>query len=87
MEPFIIKFEYQGQAHILEVQPSRHGNAMVYAVAVEEKEVLLEPGPEGNLHVVQKSLESYPGMDQGLLDTIAREIESYFASGKAEKSS
>ena len=75
MEPFILKFEYYGKPHILEVVPVEQRYKTVYKVTVEECEITFEEDEEGFPRAVgDVHSPSWRHIEPGLLEDIGRRI-------------
>ncbi|GAA0529744.1 hypothetical protein LX66_0906 [Chitinophaga japonensis] len=77
VENFVLKFEYRGKPHILEVRPWLQQYKAVYKVTVEKHEITFEPDEEGDLRAVS-DVHTTPGhIDGGLLEEIAQRIAAH----------
>lgn len=77
MENFILKFEYNGQPHILEVRPWVQQYKAVYKVKIEQHDITFEPDEEGRLRAVGDAHPNPGFIDAGLLEEVASRIEDH----------
>ena len=77
MENFMLKFEHNGQPHILEVRPWVQQYKAVYKVKIEKHEITFEPDEEGQLRAVSDAHNEPGHIDAGLLESVARRIEEH----------
>lgn len=74
MEPFILKFEYNGKPHILEVTPVVQQYKVVYKVTVEECDITFEEDEEGYPRAISDVHSFTHRIEPGLLEDIGRRI-------------
>ena len=79
MENFMLKFEHNGQPHILEVRPWVQQYKAVYKVKIEKHDITFEPDEEGRLRAVSDAHQQPGYIDAGLLEDVARRIEEHLA--------
>lgn len=72
-EPFILKFEYKGKPHILEVRPWIQQYKISYKVTVEEVDVTFEEDEEGQLRAIVAKQTAHD-IDSQLIQEIAQRI-------------
>jgi hypothetical protein len=77
MENFMLKFEHNGQPHILEVRPWVQQYKAVYKVKIEQHDITFEPDEEGQLRAVSDTHKEPGHIDAGLLENVARRIEEH----------
>lgn len=76
---FILKFEYKGKPHILEVRPWVQRYKIAFKVTVEEHEITYEQDEEGRLRAISDEPHSSKAIDHGLVGLIAEKIEEAIA--------
>jgi hypothetical protein len=76
---FILKFEYNGKPHILEVRPWVQRYKIAFKVTVEEHEITYEQDEEGRLRAISDEPHSSKAIDHGLVGFIAEKIEEAIA--------
>ncbi|WPQ64062.1 hypothetical protein SIO70_04195 [Chitinophaga sancti] len=76
---FILKFEYKGKPHIIEVRPWVQTYKIAFKVTVEEHEVTFEQDEEGRLRAISEVPHSSRSVDHGLIAFIAEKIEEALA--------
>jgi hypothetical protein len=75
VDTFILKFEYAGKPHILEVEYWTRHYKIVYKVVVEECEIVFEDDEEGTLRAIVNQDNCNHKLEPGLVEDIARRIE------------
>ncbi|MBW8685919.1 hypothetical protein [Chitinophaga rhizophila] len=75
-DPFILKFEYKGKPHILEVRPWVQQYKVAFKVTVEQHEITFEKDDEGQYRAIADANAQAGGkIDPQLLQEIAHKIE------------
>ena len=81
MDNFLLKFEYNGRPHILEVQPVMQAYKVVFKVMIEQHEITYEMDEEGGLRAVAYGEGPTKDIDAGLLADVASRIEDHLING------
>ncbi|KAA2244794.1 hypothetical protein F0L74_02120 [Chitinophaga agrisoli] len=85
MDKFLLKFEYNGRPHILEVQPVMQAYKVVFKVMIEQHEIIYEMDEEGGLRAVSYGEGPTKDIDAGLLADVATRIEDHLINGGPEE--
>jgi hypothetical protein len=73
---FILKFEFKGKPHILEVHPVIQQYKVTFKVTVEQHEITFEKDEEGQFRAISDaSAHAGHAVDPQLLQEIAHKIE------------
>lgn len=76
---FILKFEYKGKPHILEVRPWVQRYKIAFKVTVAEHEITYEQDEEGRLRAISDEPHSSRAIDHELIGFVAEKIEEAIA--------
>lgn len=75
-DPFILKFEFKGKPHILEVHPVIQQYKVSFKVTVEQHELIFEKDDAGEFRAIaDANARANPQIDPQLLQEIANRIE------------
>jgi hypothetical protein len=75
-EPFILKFEFKGKPHILEIHPWIQQYRVSFKVVVEGHDITFERDEEGEYRAISDvNVNAGKAVDTELLQEIARRIE------------
>lgn len=77
MDNFLLKFEYKGHPHILEVKTWDQQYKTVYKVIIQEHEITFEPDEEGYPRAIADNHAQAGSIDAGLLEEVAQRIAAH----------
>lgn len=76
MDPFLLKFEYEGTPHIITVTPQHSGYTTTFNMTVSGVEVRYEADEEGYLRAIAK--DPHQTLPEGLLHEVGVHLVQHF---------